>query len=176
MRTFPALVIATTIGFAHLANAGTFVGPDLTGTWSGKLVCKGLASILPVAGEFTFLAKEATLEITQTDGDLAAVLEAEDPELGVLTVDPLCGIVVANPDKPSMARAGLVARESELFAFAVEFQSAKVFPVNGKGVSGKMKGKGVFIGSGFAALSSSCKWTFERTSETPPAEPVDCQV
>jgi hypothetical protein len=175
MRTFPALVIAATIGFAHLAIAADgFVGPNLTGTWSGKLVCKGLGSTPPVFGKFTFAAKEATLEITQTDNLLAAALTANDPEIGMLPHDPWCGGVVANPDKPDTARAGLVLSLTEPgAALAVEFQSAKVFPVNGKGVTGKLRGKGVFFGSGGGGGSSaSCKWAFDRTSETPPAEPV----
>src|SRR4029078_12281105 len=51
MRTLSALVVAAALGFASLAQAGTPV-PDLTGTWTGTLSCKGISSSPFLFGSF----------------------------------------------------------------------------------------------------------------------------
>jgi hypothetical protein len=179
MKILPALVVAAGIGFANLAHAGGVMVPDLTGTWTGKLACKGIGSTPLLFGDFNFVDKAATLEITQSDTALTAALSAEDPDFAFpLVVNPMCGTVVMSPSKPK-ARAGLVAGPVEApgFAFAVDFSSLKVFPVNAKGVTGKMKGSGVLISSSIGGgTSATCKYIFERTSDLPPPPPESCEV
>jgi len=179
MRSFPALVLsAALIGSAGLAHAGGMVPvPDLTGTWTGKLSCKGISGSPFLFGSFTFTDKEATLEITQSDEDLAAVLEAEDPDFAfAFFVDPMCGSVIVDPAKPEKARAGLVAEgQFSEGAFAVDFSTVKVFAANTKGVTGKLTGTGVLISaSGIGGgVSSTCKYSLERTSDVPPPPPSE---
>jgi hypothetical protein len=192
MRTLSALVIATALCCAPRAEAQT--APDLTGTWTGKLACKGISTSPFLFGAFNFIAKEATLEITQlesmppalTAGDTAgprgigeaaplllARLEAEDPDYPQPLLANMCGPVVVNPAKPKQVRAGLAAEGPTASAFAVDFSSVKTFPANAKGITGKLKGKGVLVASSFGATSGSCKWSFERTSAMAPADPPE---
>ena len=194
MPTFPALVFAIVLGFASLASAGTSPVPDLTGTWTGKLACKGIGTSPFLFGDFNFVDKAATLSITQlkvviSGGDsvsanLIATIDAEDPDFPFEVHSVMCGPVVVNPAKTKQVRAGLViaGMPPPGSTFAVDFSSVKVFPVNGKGVTGKLKGKGVLIGlgpsirgGGFGGTSAGCKWSFERTDDTPPTDPpTDC--
>jgi hypothetical protein len=180
MRTFPALVIATAIGFADLAHAGSVPVPDLTGTWTGKLSCKGISTEPLLFGGFKFVDKAATIEITQADEALTAALSAVDTDFAFpLQVDPMCGSVVVNAANPKQVRAGLVAGliSGPGFAFAVDFSTVKVFPANGKGVTGKLMGSGVLISSSLGGgTSGSCKYAFERTSDAPPPPPASCDV
>jgi hypothetical protein len=179
MQTFPVLVIATAIVFADLAHAGMVPVPDLTGTWTGKLSCKGISASL--SGSFKLVDKAATIEITQADEALTAALTAEDPDFPfVLLYDPMCGSVVVDAAKPNQVRAGLVGGLAPFpgSAFAVDFSTVKVFPDNGNGVTGKLTGSGVLISSSSIGgdTSGSCKYTFERTSDAPPPPPESCDV
>jgi hypothetical protein len=177
MRMFPT-VIAAVLGFANLAQAGSLPVPDLTGTWTGKFSCKGIGLSPLLFGNFKFLDKEATLEIAQADDALTALLEAEDPDFAFPLTTSMCGAVVVDPAKPEKARAGLVAGPvaSTGSAFAVDFARVKVFPDNGNGVTGKLTGSGVLIGSSIGgAVSASCKYSLERTSDAPPPPPPSCE-
>ena len=53
MRTFQAVVLSLVIGFAELAHAGGLAVPDLTGTWTGKVTCKGIGNSLAFFGSFS---------------------------------------------------------------------------------------------------------------------------
>ena len=190
MRTLPALVIAAALGIATVASAQD--APNLTGTWSGKLACKGISTSPFLFGAFNFVDKEATLEITQLESMPAlttdetprglgpsspimlARLQAEDTDYPQQIITTMCGPVVVNPTNPKQVRAGLVAGDGAPgSAFAADFSSVKVFPPNAKGVTGKLKGKGVIIQTLFYGASGSCKWSFERTSTMAPANPPE---
>jgi hypothetical protein len=179
MRSFPALVFAAIVGSASLAQAGGMLPvPDLTGTWTGKVSCKGISDSPFLFGSFTYSDKEATLDINQSGDELLAALNADDPDFAFpLTIQPMCGSVIVDPAKPDKARAGLVAVVESLTAaaFAVDFSTVKVFAANAKGATGKLTGSGVFISaSGLGGgISSTCKYSLERTSETPPTPPEE---
>jgi hypothetical protein len=174
MRTLSAFVLAVALGFAPSAHAGMIAVPNLTGTWTGKLTCKGIGDSVLLFGSFNFTDKEATLEITQSGDDLAAALDADDPDFPAGIFVEMCGSVVVDPAKPEKARAGLAADGFIGSAFAVDFSTVKVFPPNAKGVTGKLTGSGVLISSAVENVSGTCKYTFERTSEDPPVDPATC--
>ena len=177
MRTLPALVVVTALGLASLSYAGTAPpAPDLTGTWTGKFTCKGLSSAGLILGAFTYADKAAILELTQTGTSLVAAFSSSDPNFPRGLDADMCGGVAVNPTKPKQSRAGLVAAipgAQPGDAFAVDFKTVKVSEANGKGVTGTLKGAGVLInfGNGVGGSSASCKWSFARTSTTPPADP-----
>lgn len=84
-------------------------------------------------------------------------------------------VVIADPAKPEKVRVGIAASGIENSAFAVDFSTVKVFSANAKGVTGKLTGSGVLIGGGIGGgFSSTCKYSLERTSDDPPAEPATC--
>jgi len=66
-----ALVCSLVLG-ASAAGAQTF---NLTGHWTGKWSCKGVAN----DGKFTAANKASTLDVTQTVGTFAATVDAADP-------------------------------------------------------------------------------------------------
>ncbi|MBM4265896.1 MAG: hypothetical protein FJ144_04680 [Deltaproteobacteria bacterium] len=150
--------------------------PVLIGTWTGKVSCKGISDSPFLFGSFNYTDKEATLEINPSGDALLASLSADDPDFAFpLGIEPMCGAVVVDPARPDKARAGLVAGGDFLTAaaFAVDFSTVKVCAANAKGVTGKLTGTGVFISaSGLGGnVSSTCKYSLERTSETPPTPP-----
>src|SRR5690349_5528416 len=110
MRPLIAVGVAALVAFASLAHAQLAPAPDLTGTWTGRLACKGISLSPGMSGEFNFVDPAAELVITQSGTNLAARLRAQDPDSpAVLLVDPLCGPVVVSPTKPAHVRAGLTA-------------------------------------------------------------------
>ena len=160
-------VLATAL-LASTSFAGTSSGPDLTGTWTGKGSCSGLA----FGAKFKSKVN-VTLDITSDTSlnKLASHTEYDgtgDVPFGLLLDG--CGLVVTLEDKPGEGRGALHGFDSAaLFSkfFTTDLTSFSVFPPDKKGRSGKIKAT-TTVADTSVEFVGSCKFKLDRTSTTDP--------
>ena len=144
--------------------------PDLTGTWTGRVVCDEyeISGVGEPGRNFNSIY-EGTLEISQEGKTLIAYADVAG-----LPNDDFCGQVIPLQNRPEDRGVAALSRSSNQKKkfWSVFLDEVRLFDENNRGESGVISGKGPFTkyvddpyGEG---IVSECRWVFSRTDETDP--------
>ena len=147
---------------------GTQSGVDLTGVWTGKIVCKDFDA--GVKDKFTLTP---TMKITQIGPALGLVLD-----YGKFT-ETYTGYVDPDAKKPLKGQLALIAcGTDDVLGNEPAFDEIATISVASKPpkVKATFRGPSVFSDAGTPAVAGSCRWSWKRTSLTDPNVPLACAM
>ena len=151
IRIIKRFMVASGIALAVLAAAAPYAWAlDVTGTYEGKVACKGFMEGQP----FSQTISDLPLQITRTTGGDDLHVAAFGSILG--------GTIFDDADKPKRAEASLVSCGAEAEPFPVGLIAHLKFTLTDAAL--KFTAKSVSAGGSVA----TCTWTFKRIDTADP--------